>query len=184
MGVRQLLVFDDDIVSTVNIATQLHKVSDIGKSKVEGLHRTLNEFSDDVTVYPIQARVGGFSKLRANLVIAAVDSILARHQIWDALFNEQSDWEWYLDTRMAAEEYQHFLVCNEDLQKVRYWENLSRLTDSNVPDVACTEKATFHCALMSAGHIGSVVRDIARGEATCHRLVHNIPNHWLQTFAL
>ena len=73
---------------------------------------------------------------------------------------------------------------NEDLQKVRYWEMLSQLTDANVPDVPCTEKATFHCALMAAGHIGSVVRDIARGEAKSHRLVHNIPTHWLQTFSL
>ncbi len=184
MGVRHISVYDDDTVDPVNLATQLHKVSDVGKPKVQAVCSLLTEFSDDVLPFGFDERVNGLSKLQGNLIISAVDSITARQTIWDALFNEGSLWDWFLDCRMSAEQYQHFLVCNEDLQKVRYWDMLSQLTEDSVPDVACTEKATFHCALMAAGHIGSVVRDIVRGEARCHRLVHVIPTHWLQTFSL
>ena len=41
MGVTDLVVYDDDVVSNENIATQLHRISDVGKLKVEGLHDTI-----------------------------------------------------------------------------------------------------------------------------------------------
>jgi hypothetical protein len=184
MGVRVMQVWDDDEVDVLNIPTQLHKVSDVGYLKACALGRTLEQFSDELTFLPAPERVRGTTVLRSRLIISAVDSITARQEIWDALFNEQSNWEWFLDCRMGALEYQHFLVPNEELQQTRYWSMLSQLTEENVPDVPCTEKATFFTAMTAAGHAGKVLYDIVRGEAHPHRLVHNIPNNWLQTFGL
>jgi hypothetical protein len=50
MGVQNMVLFDDDIVGEENIATQLHKVSDVGKLKVEALGFALQEYSDDISL--------------------------------------------------------------------------------------------------------------------------------------
>ena len=184
IGVRTLQVFDDDTVSDENLATQLHEVSENGNFKVDALQRMLEKFSDDIYVMPRPFRVDALSELRSSLVISAVDNITARHAIWDALNNTGSSWDWYLDCRMGAENFDAFLVPREPLQMTRYWNLLSKLTDDNVADLPCTAKSTFYCALMSAGHVGSIVRDIVRAEAHPMRLVHDIPNHFLQTFPL
>lgn len=184
MGVHTLQVFDDDTVDEENLATQLHAVSEIGNFKVDALQRMLEEFSDDIYVIGRSSRVDALTELRSSLVISAVDNIAARHAIWDALNNTGSSWDWYLDCRMGAENFDAFLVPREPLQMTRYWNLLSKLNDDNVADLPCTAKATFYCALMSAGHAGSIVRDIVRGEAHPMRLVHDIPNHFLQIFPL
>ncbi len=184
IGVRTLQVFDDDTVSDENLATQLHEVSENGNFKVDALQRMLEKFSDDIYVMPRPFRVDALSELCSSLVISAVDNIAARHAIWDALNNSASNWDWYLDCRMGAENFDAFLVPREPLQMTRYWNLLSKLNDDNVADLPCTAKSTFYCALMSAGHVGSIVRDIVRGEVHPMRLVHNIPGHFLQTFAL
>ena len=51
---------------------------------------------------------------------------------------------------------------------------LMSLDDSLIPEVPCTRKATFFTASTAAGHAGKVLRDIVRGEAVSHRLVHYI----------
>jgi tRNA A37 threonylcarbamoyladenosine dehydratase len=45
MGVGQLHIFDSDDVEEINIATQFHQVSDVGKSKVSALAQTVEAFS-------------------------------------------------------------------------------------------------------------------------------------------
>jgi hypothetical protein len=182
MGVQNMVVYDDDVVSEENIATQLHKWHDVGVHKVFGLMGTLREFSDDVKVEPILARVIPESALRSHLIISAVDSIAARKHIWVALQN--SHWDWYLDMRMALEEIQTFLLDDSDAAMKAYGAHLSRLTDDNVIEAPCTMKSTFYTAMLAAGYAGKVLRDIVRKEAVPHRLVHNIPTNWLETFPL
>jgi molybdopterin/thiamine biosynthesis adenylyltransferase len=175
MGVVQMTIWDDDVISDVNIPTQLHRVSDVGKPKVDGLAQTLSEFSDEIIVSPFQERIDWESTLidSYNLFIAAVDSIEARKQIWNAVINGQVDW--FLDLRMASEQYQHFLVPLHDMESVeRYGAMLNSLTDENVIDTACTEKATFHTSMAAAGHAGAVLRNILREVAEPHRLIHYI----------
>ena len=164
------------------MATQLHRVSDVGRLKSDALSDVLRQFSDSVDPSWTNACVDRFSGLHSTLVISAVDSIAARQEIWQALNNGNSHWAWYLDTRMAAEEFQCFLVPNVTEVTERYGIKLMSLLETDVAEVACTEKATLYCGFMAAAHIGKIVRDIVRGEATPHRLVHYIPTNSLQMF--
>jgi hypothetical protein len=183
MGVKYIEVWDDDVVGIENIPTQLHRVSDIGKAKVEGLYKTLFTYADSLTVEPIRDRVGPLAQLRSTLVISAVDSITARQEIWKALTNGSSAWNFYIDARMAAEEYQHFLLDANNQDAIdSYIAKLMTMTEDSAPDLPCTAKATFHCAMAAASHIGTQVRHIVRGEAKSHRLVHDISANWLETF--
>jgi hypothetical protein len=84
---------------------------------------------------------------------------------------------------MAAEEYQHFLLDAQDPDAIdAYIAKLMTMTEDSAPELPCTEKATFFTSLVAAGHAGTQVRNIVRGEARSHRLVHDIPANWLETF--
>ncbi len=175
MGVQHLEIYDDDVVGEENLATQWHKVGDLGHQKAAALCSTLLEYSDDVQPSGYAERVDASFVLRSNLVISAVDSVTARQEIWRALRNEQSRWEFYLDMRMAAQEFQHFLIPESDPRAVTaYDQQLMSLAESDIEEVACTEKATIFCALAAAAHAGTVVADILTGRAAPHRLIHYI----------
>jgi molybdopterin/thiamine biosynthesis adenylyltransferase len=175
MGVRSFEVWDKDFVSEENIATQLHKPSGIGKAKVSALREILDEFSDEIDYfkgYPLT--VNCFSDIGNQVVISAVDSINARKDIWQALVTPGGNarFDWYLDARMAAEEFQLHIVHYDDLD----WYDclIKGEQEEDVPDDVCTMKSTFYTAMIAAGMTGSVVRRLATGMLLPHKIVFNI----------
>jgi hypothetical protein len=185
MGVVQMTVWDDDTVEPHNLPTQLHPVSDVGKLKVTSVQETLEHFSDEILMDGVPDRIGrGMSLSGFDLIISAVDSIEARQGIWAAITNS-FDIGWYLDMRMASRQYQHFLLAMHDRERVaRYDAMLMGLSESDVDEVPCTEKATFFTAATASGHAGNVLCNLMRNEAQPHRLVHYIPQNVIQTFAI
>jgi molybdopterin-synthase adenylyltransferase len=159
-GVSYMTVIDDDVVSDENLATQLHAVNDIGRWKVDGLKDTVEKYSDDTNFFPENCRITGEIPLKDQLVISAVDSIQARKDIWRAV---KGNSQWYIDMRMAAEEYQIFTVRNVAGEYEWYENQLLRMDDSLIADVPCTAKSTFHCALAAAGYAIENVRKIHTG---------------------
>ncbi len=174
MGVRSIVIFDPDVVSEENLATQWHKISDLGHQKVAALCNALLEYSDDIAPSAYAEPVDANTVLRSSLVISAVDSISARQAIWQAILRPESSWSYYLDMRMSSQEYQHFLVPESDEAAIAaYHRKLMSLSEEDVEELPCTMKATFFCA-MAAGHAGTVLADIVTGKAEAHRLVHAI----------
>jgi molybdopterin/thiamine biosynthesis adenylyltransferase len=163
MGVGMIEVWDDDEVSEENLATQLHKVSDIGKHKVIALREMLREFADDVVIYPERVRVTANTGISGQVVISAVDSIQARKDIWAAL---EGRFEWYIDARMGAEIAQVFCVHRDNT--AWYEDMLNGQDDSSIPDEVCTRKATFFAATGISGILGSLVRKICTGQELPH----------------
>ncbi len=173
MGVGHLTVWDDDTVSEFNLATQLHRISDLGRQKVQALCQLVFEFSDDTDFVAIPDRLVPEDHwgLEDYIVISAVDSIAARKGIWQAV--RQGRVRWYLDSRMAAEEFHLFTV---DMKSDTGWyeQMLAGEDDTNVVELPCTSKATIFTALVAAGQIGSAVKKIAVGQRNPRVLVHNI----------
>jgi len=185
MGVVQLTVWDDDVVSDVNIPTQLHKWSENEQPKVFSLQRTLEEFSDEILFTPMQERITETSAFPYfDLLISAVDSITARKLIWDAIYRGEKP-RWYIDARMSAEEFQMFTVSMSDKRAVHnYATLLESIDESDIPDVPCTMKATFHCSAAAAMNIGAALRNILRNEQASERVVHYIPQFMIHRFAI
>lgn len=177
-----MTVWDDDTVSEVNLPTQLHQVLHLGIPKVDGLRQTLEAFSDEITLDGSVERITENTTLGDfDLLISAVDSIAARQQIWKAM--QSSDVGWYIDARMAAEKFDMFVVDMVDHGvRERYEEMLMTLSDSDVPEQTCTEKATFHCASAAAANMGAVLRNILRREQNSIRVIQYIPEFLFQTF--
>jgi len=175
MGVRFLNVYDGDTVDDVNLATQLHRLSDVGRPKVAALADVIAEFSDDTDVWDHMERVDHTTTLASQFIISAVDSITARKEIWQTV--KYSKVRWYMDARMAAEEMHLFTVSMDDYGW--YDQMLAGESETGVADVPCTMKATFYCALIAGGLIGSAVKNIVVGEWQPKIQIFNMRKHVL-----
>ena len=179
MGVMNLVVIDDDVVSVENTGTQLHHSGALGEPKAWEIERLIGKYADDVAVLPFRTRLNeemedlSAEVLSADVVISAVDSIGSRQGIWQALKSNNVAWKYYIDARMAAEEFQALVVHFR--QAGQYEETLMALSEDDVPDLPCTEKATFYTAMIAAGHLGALIKMIVINDETLPaRLVHNI----------
>ena len=115
MGVGYLNLYDDDTVDEVNLATQFHRLSNVGRNKGMALEETIQLFADDTMTEVNDYRVDDhIDKLPGEIIISAVDSIFARKDIWKAAYNSPA--HWYLDARMAAEQFR--------LNTIDLWGNL------------------------------------------------------------
>jgi molybdopterin/thiamine biosynthesis adenylyltransferase len=167
MGIGELYIYDSDVVEEINIATQFHQLSDVGKSKVSALAGSIEAFSG-LTPVTYQVRVGddGATLPRSDIYISAVDSIASRKEIWKQIALTEvinADYApWYLDARMGAEYFQLYVVNLGSMEWYR--EALSRQNDSDIPDEPCTSKATIYTGCIAAGCIGAVVRRIITGQ--------------------
>jgi molybdopterin/thiamine biosynthesis adenylyltransferase len=171
MGVRFLTLYDGDSIDEVNLATQFHRLSDVGNTKAEAVQHMCQDFADDTSMIGYSRRITPADCLVSPIVISAVDSIQARKDIWAAVQNGSV--RWYIDARMAAEEFQMYLV---DMETDRSWYDgkLSDESDETALNEACTAKATIFTASLAAGHIGSAVKAIAIRERFPRILIHNI----------
>lgn len=171
MGVGSLTIWDDDVVSDVNIPTQLHKLSDIGRPKVVAVEDLVHEFADETDTVGVDERVTSEIGLIDQIVISAVDSITARKQIWQSV--KSGKVRWYLDARMGAEIFHLYVV---DMQGDTSWyeQMLGGEDDGNVPDLPCTGKATIYTAFIAAGRVGLAVKRIAMGQSNPRVFTYNI----------
>lgn len=178
MGVRYIDIWDDDTVSDVNLPTQLHKIASLNRSKVTTLSETLAEFSDEVDTSVVFGRFTENSEYTGTVLISAVDSINARKAIWEAARRCQI--RFYLDARMAAEEFHLFTVDMSSPETYAWYEQmLSGESEEGVPDLPCTSKATFYCAMLAAAHIAHAVKRIGMGQDVQHVLIQNLPQNSL-----
>jgi molybdopterin/thiamine biosynthesis adenylyltransferase len=178
MGMSYVRIFDRDTVDDVNLPTQFHKVSDIGKMKVDAVRENIALFSDETEVIAHHDRVNAETDLVDWIVISAVDSINARKEIWKSI--SLSNPAWYLDARMASEVFQLYAVPMDDLDRWRaYNDALEALNEEDVPEETCTMKATMFCACVAAGIIGSTVRKIATAKKVPFLLNFDIFNNAL-----
>jgi molybdopterin/thiamine biosynthesis adenylyltransferase len=171
MSDGDVMVYDDDTVDEINIATQFYRTEDIGRKKANTIAELSNQFSDTAQFIPVPERYPSSRQNPAWMVISAVDSIESRKAIWQDL-RLMADWKWYLDARMGAEKFELYCVSREDIQW--YSSLLSRQHDELIPDEPCTAKATFYTAAFAAGHIGKTIRKILTGEKPPVWLTHDI----------
>jgi molybdopterin/thiamine biosynthesis adenylyltransferase len=176
MGLGYLNLLDGDTVDDVNLATQFHRLSDVGRSKVDAVTDMIKAFSDDTDVLSAPYRVERDAILCGEFIISAVDSITARKDIWYAV--KKSSSHYYIDARMAAEEAViHFIDLKSDY---RWYENiLDSQTEDNVAQDVCTAKATIYCSAIIAGMIGSAIKTVSIGEHQAKMTIFNIRRNTL-----
>jgi molybdopterin/thiamine biosynthesis adenylyltransferase len=186
-GINFMTVYDMDNVDEVNIPTQFHRVSDIGRNKAEAISDAVHTYSDEAITIWHEAPVDEHEKFEDQIVISAVDSITARQKIWTAVLNSPRV-EWYLDARMGAQVFQLYSIPVHGMEDIitasKYDSFIKSVNEGDVPDVVCTEKATIFTALIAAGHICNAVKKIAMEETQPVLLYHNIKTNVIMELGL
>ena len=187
MGVKAQMIFDDDTVDEVNLATQFHLVSDVGLNKAESVCKQVKAYAGGHPI-PMDMRVEANMAMSlfprtADVYISAVDSIKSRKEIWKMITgalgipNPMLTQRWYLDARMGAEVFELFVV---NLANAGWYHSMSaKEDDADFPEIPCTSKATIYTADIAAGHIGATIRRIATWEQQPGILRHDILNNEL-----
>lgn len=139
MGVPDITVMDFDTVEDVNVASQLYGPADIGQAKVECLARLCAAMSG-ARITPRLERYEG--QPLKGVVVAAVDSMAVRRQIWEACcFN--LDVDFFVDTRMGGNVAQVLTAQPLDPDDVRAYE-AQLFTDAEASPLPCTSRAVAY----------------------------------------
>lgn len=159
LNIQKLILFDDDIVNTVNLSGQLYSLNDVNQSKVFALSSMLMDYSNfrkTITVnrkYTSEENAGkvmicGFDNMRArktyfNAWRAYVDD-LPVPQRKDCLF---------IDGRLAAEEYQILCIRGDDTYNINKYANEFLFTDLEADATVCSYKQTSFMATQIASNM-------------------------------
>ena len=167
MGFSQFVLWDDDSVESHNIPSQHFFSSDLGRFKAEAIQEQLRKALDDDSLI---ARRGKFAKHDdlAGIVIAGVDSMASRQEIWESVQRSKNAVALYIDGRIGVEwDEEEGKVTGEFIEVFTivpgrvadielYHEHL--FTDEEAAPLRCTAQAVAYIGAFIAGFIAANVR--------------------------
>ncbi|MCC6177324.1 MAG: ThiF family adenylyltransferase [Chloroflexi bacterium] len=161
MGCRRLSIYDPDTVEPHNLPSQLYRLDDVGRPKVEALAEVVRAFTS-AEVRPVQERVAG--PRLDGIVVAAVDSMASREAIWRESVRYRAAIPLFVDARMGAQVCRLLTIRPTDPDDVRFYES-TLYTDEAALDEPCTAQAIVYTTFGVAALVASQVRRFVTGEA-------------------
>ena len=160
MGCRALTVYDDDRVEPHNIPNQAYRLADVGRLKVEALAELVRE----VAGAPLAIRTDRVRGQRLQgVVVTAVDTMAARHEIWLQGIRHRAGVPLYVDARMGAEVARVLTVRPADPDDIRRYE-ASLYTDEEAVNLPCTAQAIVYTGFSVAGLVAGQIKKFLTGE--------------------
>lgn len=157
---RDILLFDDDIIETVNMAGQLYGLNDIGRRKNTTSVELLRNYCNYNTVQQY-GRYDENDHPTANIMICGFDNMSARNYFY-------SQWKQhvlrsftpenclFIDGRLNAEEWQVFAIRGTDEYRMKQYEREWLFDDEDVEETLCSYKQTSFCASMIASYMVNI----------------------------
>jgi molybdopterin/thiamine biosynthesis adenylyltransferase len=144
-------IYDDDIVSELNIGTQFFTTKSINSSKVTAITKLLSEFGvNSSRIVPLFSKIGNRA---LPISIAAFDNMLARKQLFYNWKNNPNK-EIFIDGRLSATIYQIYVVTPGERED---WYEKTLFNDDAVADAPCTFKQTVHFAGLIGARITHII---------------------------
>lgn len=146
---KAIYLVDDDFVEVHNQGGQFFTSSDIGRYKVDAMHRHCINFSN----YPIYTNASLFvhGNLTLPFTFSAVDDIEVRKLIYEAWLKTEER-ELFVDGRLTADHLVIYSVTKENEEE--YAKTL--FPKEEAEDLPCNFKQTSHIASM----IGSLMTNV------------------------
>ena len=168
MGLSDLTVYDDDLVTDHNLPNQFYREVDVGRPKVEALAEIVQAFAG-IGIKAGQERYT--DQPLSGLVVSAVDSMEARRTIWRRVrMNPAVDL--FIDARLGAEVARVFTVDPTDPDDLRQYQASLHSSDDAF-QAPCTARATVYCAAGISALIASTVRQHVAGERVSRELIQD-----------
>lgn len=156
MGVQSFHLYDNDIVADVNIGCQCFGWQDLGKPKVEAVRDLIlaNSPVKPENIHLHQELVDETTKLPIIPTVVAVDTMLARSNIWKRLKNKAPI---IIDGRIGGQGIRIFAVT-QDYSSMKYYEE-HLYSDAELEDLPCTERNVCYVANIVQGIVGRMMRN-------------------------
>jgi len=159
MGVKQMDIWDPDVINEENMGPQMYGRRQLGQFKVDALKNFLRGQAEWCKVTVHKDLYTEESSNTSDVVIVALDSLRARKGVWSTI--DPDVCQLYIDPRMGAEVLNVISVVPKE-DSDWYPETLE-----GDPVVAkCTEKSTFHCGLIGGAMAAREVKAWLVGERT------------------
>lgn len=168
-GIMNIKVVDFDKVEIENTWSQFYTEKHIGMYKVEALQQQVLE-QTGVKIDIVKSKYRASNIKGYDVIILALDNLETRKQIVE----DCESWQVILDTRMVKRICQCFSFYG--FQKQRWFEECYTTDENTVQEVACTEKAIAHNALIMAWIVGSLVCDICNNKPLPRKVQSDMSN--------
>jgi len=162
MGITELHVWDDDILESRNLPTEVaYSATMCGHPKVAAMADTLYYLMPNgINVYQHEDRVTADTKL-SGVVISGVDSMASRQAIWQCVQDHYLDIPFYIDGRSGGEKTQVFAFSPANFNLREDYETWLFNDD---------EAAKLQCGARNIGYISAYLAgDICRAVTMFHR---------------
>lgn len=154
LQINRLVLYDPDVVESVNISGQMYPLSSIGDFKTEALAKILRDFSNFHGYNIISHRFTSESEA-GPVMICGFDNMEARKTFflkWKSYVrNCRKPHEClFIDGRLAAEEFQVLTIQGDDDRAIQEYETKWLFSDEEAEATICSYKQTTFMANMIA----------------------------------
>lgn len=160
MHPRQVFIYDDDTVETVNLAGQMYSKKMIGNHKVDAMAEMARDYSDYHGTMAVSDR---FTKNTpaSDIMICGFDNMQARKdffEVWVRHVQKHKNPEQclFIDGRLAFEDMQVFCLTGDYTEGIKRYQESYLFNDSQAEETVCSMKQTTYCATM----IGSIITNL------------------------
>lgn len=151
INVHQINIIDPDILEGANMSGQLHSFAYLQESKVSAMNKFLNEVCCYYQCFTSKTLVDEHTILQP-VTFCGFDNMIARKNAFKA-WKEQHDCNseaLFIDGRLAAEEFQVYVIKGGDEHTISQYEVDGLFTDEEADETICSYKQTAFCANMIA----------------------------------
>jgi len=176
MGVRTMQIWDFDNVEEVNLGTQLYGPDHVGQAKVFSLAEHVKNLAPWCEIDARNETFEDQSFEKFNVVIAAVDSLRVRRQVFRSMLRNPKENQILIDPRMGAEVFTCYSVLPTEDQRW-YQETLM----GEAVEAPCTEKATFYTGFAAGSLAVAMFKSWIKGERDVVDMTFDLRNLSLLT---
>lgn len=162
MAPASMVLYDDDVVETVNMAGQLYCTNDVGKSKVDAIVDMITSYTSMRNIYALKQKFDESCEA-GDIMICGFDNMSARKAFFGAWqFHVHSKPEeekkkcLFLDGRLSIDTLQVFAMTGDDIANMRRYCDNFLFSDADADETVCSMKQTTYLACM----IGSVMTNL------------------------
>lgn len=156
LGIRDIRVWDDDIVEAHNVANQAYGICHIGRPKVLALEERIRD-DTGITITALQQRVTADCDDFRDVVFLLVDSMESRRELIDAIAMS-IDTKIVIETRMGVDSGRVYHLDPHDSVELEAWKQTAQYNDPG-PQADEVENETACNATQTVGataaHIAS-----------------------------
>lgn len=180
LGCSDVNIIDGDIIEEHNAGSQVYKASDAGENKVIALINKLSVLTDGPVFgmdYHWDVNNKEHTELlnRFPIVIAAVDNITVRKQLFETLQKKDG---LYIDARMAGNALEIYTVRGKNEKDVEAYKN-TLFEEGEENPVPCSERSVVYNVFIVAGLVADLVAKHANQQELPQELIMDLYNFTL-----